>query len=140
MSDDANSAEAASSGNQRDLLYREEGYAIQGAVFEVYREMGCGFVEPVYHECFKRELISRKIPFQSKPELQLRYKGSLLDQTFEPDFVCYDKIIVELKAIRELAPVHDAQLLNYLKITGFRLGLLVNFATHPHATIKRLVR
>ncbi len=121
------------------LLFKEECYAIQGAVFEVYREMGCGFLEAVYQECMERELSARKIPFFAQPELQLTYKGEILKQTYRPDLICYDKIIVELKAVKEITPEHQAQLLNYLKASDIKLGLLVNFGGYPKATAKRFV-
>lgn len=120
------------------ILFREECYAIQGAVFEVYREMGCGFLEAVYQECMEKELRNRLVPFAAQQELKLGYKGALLDQTYKPDLICYDSIIVELKALKELAPQHEAQALNYLKATGMKLALLVNFGSYPKATIKRL--
>lgn len=120
------------------ILFREESYLIQGAIFEVYREMGCGFLEAVYQECLERELARRVVPFVAQPPLQIHYKGEPLTQSYKPDFICYNQIIVELKAVREFAPEHKAQVLNYLKATGMKLGLLVNFATHPKATIIRL--
>ena len=121
------------------LLFGDECYAIQGAVFDVYREMGCGFVEPVYQECLEREMARREIPFSAQRELTLTYKGEQLRQTYKPDVICYDKIIVELKAVKDIAPEHKAQVLNYLKASGLRLGLLVNFGAHPKATVLRLV-
>jgi GxxExxY protein len=120
------------------ILFKEECYAIQGAVFEVYREMGCGFLEAVYQECLELELRLREIPFVAQPLLTLNYKGERLRQTYHPDFVCYDKIIVELKAVKEIAPEHQAQVINFLKATGMRLGILVNFGAYPKATVKRL--
>jgi len=121
------------------ILFKEECYAIQGAVFEVYREMGCGFLEAVYQECMEQELRSRSIPFAAQQELKLTYKGMLLDLTYKPDLICFNSIIVELKALKELAPQHEAQALNYLKATGMKLALLVNFGAYPKATIRRLV-
>lgn len=121
------------------ILFREECYAIQGAVFEVYREMGCGFLEAVYQECMEKELRSRRVPFVAQQELKLTYKGISLELTYKPDLICYDSIIVELKALKELSPQHEAQALNYLKATGMKLALLVNFGSYPKATIKRLV-
>lgn len=121
------------------ILFKEECYAIQGAAFDVYREMGCGFLEAVYQECLERELSSRGIPFVAQPELALSYKGVPLKQTYKPDFICYGKIIVELKAVKEIAPEHKAQLLNYLKATGLELGLLVNFGHYPKAQIERII-
>lgn len=119
------------------IRFKEESYAIQGAVFEVYREMGCGFLEAIYQECLLRELSLRNIPFQAQVDLHLSYKGQPLHQTYKPDFVCYQKIIVEIKAVKVIAPEHEAQLLNYLKATGMKLGLLVNFGSYPKAIIKR---
>ena len=120
------------------LIYGEETYVIRGAVFEVYREMGCGFLEAVYQECLGREFNRRDIPFIAQQELRLTYKGEPLIQIYKPDFVCFGKIIVELKAIKEIAPEHKAQLLNYLKATGLNLGLLVNFGSYPTAEIERM--
>jgi GxxExxY protein len=124
----------------RKIVFQDESYAIQGAIFEVYREMGCGFLESVYQECLEKELSARGIPFEAQKDLQLHYKGEPLRQTFKPDLVCYGKIVIELKAVRELAPEHTAQVLNYLKATGMPLGLLVNFGSRPKVTIERLVR
>ncbi len=120
------------------IIYKDECYAIQGAIFEVYREMGCGFVEPVYQERLERELASREIPFVAQKELCLLYKGKVLAQIYRPDIVCYGKIILELKAAREIAAEHKAQLLNYLKATDLRLGLLVNFGYYPKVQIIRI--
>ena len=125
-------------GHER-VLYAEETFAIQGAIFEVNRHMGAGFLESVYQECLEIELRAKGIPFVSSKSLALTYKGLPLSQTFRPDIVCYDKIIVELKAVREIAPEHRAQTLNYLRATGLRLGLLVNFGSAPKARIERLV-
>lgn len=122
------------------IIYKEESYAIQGAIFTVYREMGCGFLELVYQECLQKELGYRNIPYEAQKELHLLYKGELLQQLFKPDLVCYGKIIIELKAVRELTPEHAAQVLNYLKATSMSLGLLVNFGSHPKVTIKRFAR
>jgi GxxExxY protein len=120
------------------IIYKDESYAIQGAVFDVYREMGCGFLEAVYQECLLKELQIRQIPFVAQQLLQLSYKGQRLEQTYRPDFVCYDKIVLELKAVKDIGPEHKAQVINYLKATGMKLGLLVNFGAHPKAVISRL--
>jgi GxxExxY protein len=121
------------------ILFKDEVYAIQGAVFDVYREIGCGFLEPVYQECLEKELKVRGIPFESQKELRLRYKGEVLDLTYKPDLICYGNIIVELKAVKEINDVHRAQVFNYLKATDLRLGLLVNFGHYPKATVERIV-
>ena len=123
-----------------ELLYAEESYAIRGAIFDVYREMGSGFLEPVYQECLEKEFKRRSLPYLPQVELKLIYKGDLLLQTYKPDFVCLGKIIVELKAVKTIAPEHEAQLLNYLKATGMRLGLLVNFGSYPDAEVERRIR
>ena len=121
------------------ILFKDEVYAIQGAVFDVYREMGCGFLEPVYQECLEKELKLRGIPFESQKELRLSYKGEVLNLTYKPDLVCYGTVIVELKAIKEIDDVHRAQVFNYLKATGLRLGLLVNFGHYPKAMVERII-
>ena len=123
---------------EEGILFKEECYAINGAIFEVCREMGSGFLEAVYQECLAMEFARRGIPSKAQPELRLTYKQEPLDQTYHPDFVCFEKIIVKLKAVKEIAPEHQAQVINYLKATGFRLGLLVNFGAYPKATIQRL--
>jgi GxxExxY protein len=122
-----------------EIRYKDECYAIQGAVYDVYREMGHGFLESVYQECLEKEFQSRRVPFAAQPSLRLSFKGQLLEQVYIPDFVCYDKIIIELKAVKAIAAEHTAQVINYLKATGMKLGLLVNFGDFPKATIKRLV-
>ena len=122
-----------------ELLYEEETYAIRGAVFEVYREMGSGFLEPVYQECLEIEFRRRHMPFIATDELKLYYKEDLLRQKYKPDFVCFGKIIVELKAVKQIVPDHEAQLLNYLHATRVKLGLLVNFGTNPEAEVIRRV-
>ena len=121
------------------FLFEEETYAIRGAVFEVYREMGCGFLEAVYQECLEKEFVLRNIPFVSQKDLTLSYKGQALKQTYKPDFICYGKIIVEIKALSATTGEHKAHVLNYLKATREKLGLLVNFGCYPKATIERFV-
>jgi len=123
----------------KEMLYKEKVYAIQGAVFEVYREMGCGFLEGVYQECMERELRTRGLCFEAEKPLELVYKGKPLAQTYKPDFICDGKIIVEMKAVKETTKEHRAQVFNYLKATGLRLGLLVNFGHYPKATVERII-
>ncbi len=122
------------------LKYEEESFKIRGALFEVYREMGCGFLEAVYQECLEREFRKQEIHFAAQPELILQYKGEPLVQTYRPDFVCYEKIIVELKAVKEIANEHRAQTHNYLRASGLELGFLVNFGHYPKVEIERIVR
>jgi GxxExxY protein len=114
-----------------EIIYKSERYAIIGACFEVYNEKGCGFLEPVYQECLGIEFEFQRIPAIAKPSLTLSYRGRILTQTYQPDYVCFEKIIVELKAVSALADEHRGQLLNYLHATGFELGLLVNFGHYP---------
>ncbi len=121
------------------LMYEEESYAIRGACFEVYKEKGSGFLEPVYQECLALEFGFQKIPFEEKPGLELEYKGHPIEHTYEPDFICYNKIVLEIKASKELCNDNRAQLHNYLKATEFKLGFLVNFGHHPQLEIERIV-
>ncbi len=109
------------------LLYKEESYAIIGACMEVHRVLGCGFLEVIYQEALAIEFEKRKIPFLREPELTVEYKGIILVKKFNADFICYEKIIVELKALSELLSVHQSQVINQLKVTQLRLGILVNF-------------
>ncbi len=125
--------------NHEKILFKDECYQIQGAIFDVYREMGAGFLESVYQECLEKEFIKRKIPFKNQPELNLYYKGESLKQKYKPDFICYDKIILELKALKDITPIHKAQLINYLKATELTLGLLINFGNYPKVSITRMV-
>ncbi len=122
-----------------ELVYKDESYAIIGACFEVYKDKGCGFNEPIYHECLEIELELQGIPFISKPPLTLQYRGRTLVQRFNPDFVCYEKIILEIKAVSALVDEHRAQLLNYLSATDCELGLLVNFGHYPRLEYERLL-
>ena len=125
---------------KEDFPLKEEGYAILGAVFAVYGEMGCGFLEAVYQECLERELRERQIPFTPQPVLSIAYKGQSLRQTYQPDLICFDKIILELKAVTGLAREHRAQLHNYLKATGLPVGYLVNFGHYPKVEFERVVK
>ena len=120
------------------LIYAEETYTIRGAVYEVCNTLGSGFLEAVYQEALELEFASRKIPYAAQKELPVFYKRVRLRQFYKADFICYDKIIVELKAVKQLLPEHEAQLHNYLCATGKRLGLLVNFASSP-VEIRRIV-
>jgi GxxExxY protein len=121
-----------------DLLHRAEVFQIQGAVFEVNRVMGAGFLEAVYQECLAKELSRRGIPFVAQPTLPLDYKGERLRAIYVPDFICFGVVLVELKALALTAPEHRAQVLNYLKAANLRVGLLVNFGCAPKARIERM--
>jgi len=121
-----------------DLIYEELTYKIRGALFEVYKEKGCGFVEGVYQECLEMELEMQGIPFVAQYPLKLSYKGRPLKQKFIPDFIIAGKIIVEIKSVKELNDEHRSQIQNYLKATGYKLGLLVSFGHYPQIQIERI--
>jgi len=121
-----------------DILYKEECYKIIGACMEVHKELGPGFLEPVYQEALSLEFYIQGIQFEKEKDIRIVYKGKTLDKWYKADFLCFDKIIVELKAISELSNDHIAQLLNYLKATKLRVGLLVNFGS-PSLVYKRLI-
>jgi GxxExxY protein len=123
-----------------EIIHKKESYTIIGACFEVYNEKGCGFLEPVYQECLGIEFEYQRIPAIAKPSLALSYRGRILKQTYEPDYVCSEKIIVELKAVSALTDEHRAQLLNYLHATGLELGLLVNFGHYPKLEYERIAK
>jgi len=123
-----------------ELLHKNESYEILGACFEVYKEKGCGFLEGVYQECMEMELGLRDIPYVAQPPLELRYKGQALKCKYQPDFVCFGKIIVELKAVSQLTDEHRAQVHNYLRAADHRLGFLVNFGHYPKVEYERIIR
>ena len=122
-----------------DLLFAAETFRIRGAAIEVSNVLGPGFLEAVYQECLGLEFAVRDIPFVATPSLQIDYKGRRLKQTYSPDFICFGSVVVELKAARELAGQHRGQLYNYLKATGLRVGLLINFGASGRAEIERVV-
>ena len=112
-----------------ELIYKEETYEIIGACMEVHRELGPGFLEGVYQEALMEEFSVREIPANREAKLEITYKGKILDKHYYADFICYDKIVIEIKAVNDLLPDHMAQLFNYLKATGAKLGLLINFGS-----------
>ena len=118
------------------MLYEQECYAIRGAIYEVYAQLGSGFAEDVYQEALELELGDRNIPFESHPRLTIRYKTRTLQKVYVPDLICHGKIILELKAAKAILPEHEAQLINYLKATSLQLGYLVNFGAYPRADIR----
>ncbi|MEN6449980.1 MAG: GxxExxY protein [Thermoguttaceae bacterium] len=123
-----------------EIVYKEESYRVMGACFEVYKEKGNGFLEAVYQECLEIELELQQIPFSPQQELDLNYKGRPLRQRYKPDLLCFNKIILELKAASALTDEHRAQVHNYLKATGLRLALLVNFGSAGKLEWERIVR
>ena len=114
-----------------NMLYQNEVYAILGAAMEVQNELGCGFLEMVYHEALNIELKLRKIPFETEKLITVSYKGHLLEKNYRADLVCYDNIVVELKSVEKIKSEHVAQLLNYLKATNLPMGILINFGEKP---------
>ncbi len=121
------------------LLYKDESYEIIGAAMEVHKQLGNGFLEAVYQEALAVELESRKIPFKKESILEISYKGNVLSKYYIADFICYENIIVELKAVNELSGINEAQVINYLKAANIKLGILINFGTQS-LEYKRLVR
>jgi GxxExxY protein len=121
-----------------ELIYKNESYLIIGAAIEVNKELGCGFLEAIYQEAFAMELTNKNIVFSREVSLPIFYKGKQLQKYYCPDFVCYNSIIVELKAVNTLDTIHEAQVINYLKATGLKLGLLINFG-EKSLKYKRLV-
>jgi GxxExxY protein len=122
-----------------ELVFKDEAYAIFGAAIEVHKELGSGFLEAVYQEALEMGLHDRGVPLEAQKPLPIRDKGRLLKKEYIADLICYGKIIVELKSIKELSDKDDAQILNYLKATGLRLGLLINFGSQGIPDRKRLV-
>ena len=121
------------------IVLKDESYKIMGACFEVYNTMGCGFLEGVYQECLGIEFSNQTIPFKAQVSLELVYKGKPLQQKYIPDFICFEEIIVEIKALKDLCDEHRSQVHNYLKATGYKLGLLVNFGQYPKLQYERIV-
>ena len=102
-------------------------YAIIGAAMEVHGQLGCGFLEAVYQEVMELELATRGVPFQPQADLPIRYKRQVMKTFYRADLICYDAVIVELKALAQIGPIEEAQVINYLKATGYEIGLLLNF-------------
>ena len=121
------------------LILEQETYRILGASFEVYKEKGCGFLEPVYQECLELEFGLQGIVFVPKPPVRLEYKGRPLQHAYQPDLICFSKVLVELKAASQIVDEHRAQVLNYLNATGVEVGLLVNFGHYPLLQYERII-
>ena len=122
-----------------DILHKDESYRIIGACMEVHNEMGAGFLEAVYQECLGYEFADRRIEFMPQRKLQLRFKSRTLRSIYIPDFVCFGQIIVEIKGVSSLADHDRAQMINYLKATGIKLGLLVNFGKTAGLQYERIL-
>ena len=122
-----------------NLHMAEQSGKILGACYAVYGVMGAGFLESVYQECLELEFAARAIPFAVQVPLSLSYKGQPLRQKYQPDFICETQIVVEIKAVSNIAADHEAQVINYLRATGLRLGLLINFGHFPDLQVKRFI-
>lgn len=122
--------------NKRELIYKDEVYRIVGAAMNVSRELGCGFLEAVYQEALEMEFADCNVPFEPQKRIIISYKNRMLKREYVADFLCYNKIIVEIKAIKSITGIEEAQLLNYLKATELPLGLIINFG-HPKMEWKR---
>ncbi len=122
-----------------EILYKGESYKIVGAMLNVHNELGCGFLEAVYQDALEIEFSMQGIPYEREKEYDILYKGHVIDKKYRVDFVCYDKIIVELKAIDMLLSVHYSQVLNYLKMSSLKLGILANFGESKLNT-QRIIR
>lgn len=122
----------------RDLILKDEVYAIIGAAMEVSNELGAGFLEAVYQEALELELAMRRVPYKAQYPLQISYKGHVLTKEYIPDFICFDQVVVEIKALKQLTTLEEAQLLNYLKASGKTVGVLINFGS-PKLEWKRMV-
>jgi len=120
------------------LICEKESYAIMGACFSVYKDKGCGLTEPIYQECLEIEFDFLGLPATAQPQLPVTYRGRTLKHRFVPDFICYGKIILEIKAVSKLTDEHRAQVLNYIYATGYELGLLVNFGHFPKVEYERM--
>ena len=121
------------------ILFKDESYEILGACFEVYKRLGTGYLESVYQEALEVEFRLRNVPFVRQARLQIEYRGVPLRHEFVADFVCFNEIILEVKAMKSLADEHRAQVINYLKTTGKQLGLLVNFGRYPRVEHERFI-
>lgn len=121
------------------IYYKEQSYAINGAAMHVYNVMGHGFLEAVYQESLELEFIKRGIPYEKEKTLKIYYEGKELRQIYRADFVCYGNIIVEVKAVANLDKAHRSQIFNYLKATGYKLGLLYNFGHYDGLEWERIV-
>lgn len=122
-----------------DGLYQQEGYDFMAAVFEVHNIIGGGLAEEVYQESLEKELGLRRIPFRAKQGIILQYKGMELERRYVPDLCVHDAIIVELKAVSQLLPEHEAQVFNYMRLTGKPVGYLINFAPLSSVEWRRFV-
>jgi GxxExxY protein len=136
-----NSTNKANNTNKdQNILYKNECYQIYHAIYEVHNKLGSGFLESVYQEAMEIELRKENIPFISQKMLQIYYDNKPLTQYFKADIICFEKILLELKAVSKITNEHKAQIMNYLTATKIKLGLLINFGTYPKVEICRIIR
>jgi GxxExxY protein len=121
------------------IVYKDEGYRLMGAAFEVYNQLGYGMAEEIYQQCLEIELELCQIPFVTKHELTLTYKGRQIEKRYIPDLFVFDAIVVELKAVKELIEDHEAQLFNYMRIAHQPVGYLINFGKKSELEWKRFI-
>ncbi|MCA8916754.1 MAG: GxxExxY protein [Planctomycetes bacterium] len=129
---------AAKNSDSGELLLKDEVYAVIGAAIEVHKELGHGFLEAIYDECLGYELADRNIVHESQPEVGIRYKRRVCKKKYVPDYLCFGQIVVEIKAIKALSELEEAQLINYLRATGKPVGLLINFGARGKLEWKRM--
>lgn len=122
-----------------DILLKEEVFSIVGSAMEVYNHLGAGFLEAVYQEAMELELTSRNIPMVPQKEIQIAYKNQFLKKGYIADFLCYDQVIVEIKAMEKLTSREESQLINYMKATKLNVGVLINFGAAPSLEWRRMV-
>ncbi len=120
------------------ILFKDESYNIMNAVFEVHNELKYGFLEPIYQEALEKEFSLQNIPFKREALIDIYYKGEKLDKYYKADFICYNEIVLELKALSDINSDHESQLINYLKATNKKLGILINFGK-PKLQYKRII-
>ena len=122
-----------------ELILKDEVYAVVGTAIEVHKVLDPGFLKPVYQEAMEIESTTRQLPFKSQPVIQIHYKEHTLKKEYIPDFIFYDQGIVKIKALEGLGGREEAQILNYLKATGYKVGILIDFGSHPKLEWKRFV-
>jgi GxxExxY protein len=132
--------ETTNNTNDTNILYKYECYQVYHAVFKVHNQLGSGFLESVYQEALEIELKKENIPFEAQKMIKIYYDDKPLSQYYKADIICFDKILLELKAVTKINNEHKAQLMNYLTATRLKLGLLINFGTHPKVEICRMIR
>jgi GxxExxY protein len=114
---------------KREKAKNDRTYKIIGAAMEVHKELGCGFLEPVYQEALETELENQGLPYKSQSVIDIYYKQKLLEKKYQPDFICFNEVIIEIKALEQLSGIEESQIINYLKASKLKVGLLINFGS-----------